>query len=363
MSIALERRLTKEQVLTLYLNDVSLGQRGSFAIHGVPEAARLFFAKDVDQPVAERGGDDRRRHPVAVPAVAVQQSRPREGSAQRRPARDGGLRVHHRRRRRPRRRASRCRWRARARRGSAVLRGLHRPGAAGQVSVRRPAPSTSTRRSTCTCSESRRTSSATGWPASTSCSRSASGRTPRRRSIAIDPRTGEVLALVGGRSYNQSQYNRAIAAKRQPGSVFKPFVYLAAFERRGGRRTFGPDARDGGDRRADVVGVQPADVDTGQLRRRVRRRRSRCGARSRCRATSRPSRSRKPPATIRSPRSGSGSAPARRRGRIRRSRSASSRRRRSRSPTAYTAVPQRRHDQTAARDLSGSSAAAARTFR
>ena len=48
--------------------------------------------------------------------------------------------------------------------------------------------------------------------------------------LAVDPRTGEVLAFVGGRSYNQSQYNRVIAAKRQPGSVFKPFVYLAAFE-------------------------------------------------------------------------------------------------------------------------------------
>src|SRR5204862_2571811 len=49
--------------------------------------------------------------------------------------------------------------------------------------------------------------------------------------IAIDPRTGEILAFVGGRSYNQSQYNRAIASRRQPGSVFKPFVFLAAFER------------------------------------------------------------------------------------------------------------------------------------
>ncbi|HEX6975688.1 MAG TPA: transglycosylase domain-containing protein, partial [Vicinamibacterales bacterium] len=47
MSIALERRLSKDQVLELYLNDVWLGQRGSFAIHGVPEASRLFFAKDV----------------------------------------------------------------------------------------------------------------------------------------------------------------------------------------------------------------------------------------------------------------------------------------------------------------------------
>jgi membrane carboxypeptidase/penicillin-binding protein len=48
--------------------------------------------------------------------------------------------------------------------------------------------------------------------------------------IALDPRTGEILAFVGGRSYNQSQYNRAIVSRRQPGSVFKPFVFLAAFE-------------------------------------------------------------------------------------------------------------------------------------
>jgi membrane carboxypeptidase/penicillin-binding protein len=48
--------------------------------------------------------------------------------------------------------------------------------------------------------------------------------------VAIDPTTGEILALVGGRAYNQSQFNRAVTARRQPGSAFKPFVYLAAFE-------------------------------------------------------------------------------------------------------------------------------------
>ena len=48
--------------------------------------------------------------------------------------------------------------------------------------------------------------------------------------IAVDPRTGEILAMVGGRSYNQSQFNHVTAAHRQPGSVFKPFVFLAAFE-------------------------------------------------------------------------------------------------------------------------------------
>ncbi len=46
--------------------------------------------------------------------------------------------------------------------------------------------------------------------------------------VAIDPRTGEVRALVGGRDYQRGGYNRAIAARRQPGSAFKPFVYAAA---------------------------------------------------------------------------------------------------------------------------------------
>ena len=46
--------------------------------------------------------------------------------------------------------------------------------------------------------------------------------------VALDPRTGEVRALVGGRDYGASQLNRALA-RRQPGSAFKPFVYLAAF--------------------------------------------------------------------------------------------------------------------------------------
>jgi penicillin-binding protein 1B len=46
--------------------------------------------------------------------------------------------------------------------------------------------------------------------------------------IVIRPQTGEIKAMVGGRSYQISQFNRGFQAKRQPGSVFKPFVYLAA---------------------------------------------------------------------------------------------------------------------------------------
>jgi penicillin-binding protein 1A len=48
--------------------------------------------------------------------------------------------------------------------------------------------------------------------------------------VAIDPRTGHILAMVGGRNFRETQYNRAIQAPRQPGSAFKPFVYIAALE-------------------------------------------------------------------------------------------------------------------------------------
>ncbi|HEV3058357.1 MAG TPA: PBP1A family penicillin-binding protein [Vicinamibacterales bacterium] len=48
--------------------------------------------------------------------------------------------------------------------------------------------------------------------------------------IALDPETGHVRAMVGGRDFNESNFNRAVQARRQPGSAFKPFVYATAIE-------------------------------------------------------------------------------------------------------------------------------------
>jgi penicillin-binding protein 1A len=55
---------------------------------------------------------------------------------------------------------------------------------------------------------------------------------PQGAFVAIDPQTREVLAMVGGWSFNESAFNRATQARRQPGSTFKPFVYGAALESR-----------------------------------------------------------------------------------------------------------------------------------
>ncbi|MEH7460725.1 PBP1A family penicillin-binding protein [Bacillus thuringiensis] len=48
--------------------------------------------------------------------------------------------------------------------------------------------------------------------------------------VSMNPKTGEVMSLVGGRDYKKSQFNRATQAYRQPGSTFKPFLYYAALE-------------------------------------------------------------------------------------------------------------------------------------
>ncbi len=59
------------------------------------------------------------------------------------------------------------------------------------------------------------------------------GETPRYlqgAALALDPRSGAILGMVGGRSFQDSRFNRAVQARRQPGSCFKPFVYTAAIQ-------------------------------------------------------------------------------------------------------------------------------------
>jgi penicillin-binding protein 1B len=228
MSVALERRLSKDQILELYLNDVSLGQRGSFAIHGVGEAARLFFGKDLSNVTvseaamiagviqspsrlspfrnAERA---RERRNVVLHAMAAAEFISSDAAA--RASREPVLIV------------------ARALEAEApyfvdfVSQELQdKYPDAGAVDVY-----------TTLDLHLQRIAHDTVRDGLTRLDEllKRRRRVAQAALIAVDPRTGDILALVGGRSYNQSQYNRAVTARRQPGSVFKPFVYLAAFER------------------------------------------------------------------------------------------------------------------------------------
>ncbi|OFW08611.1 MAG: hypothetical protein A3H96_06915 [Acidobacteria bacterium RIFCSPLOWO2_02_FULL_67_36] len=230
MSIALERRLSKDQVLELYLNDVWLGQRGSFAIHGVPEAARLFFSKDISNVslteaatiagviqspprLSPFNNPDRAKERRNVVLQAMADAGYISPDAVARASREP-LQVS-----------------ARALEAEAPyfvdfvwqeLQDKYKTAATGAIDVY-----------TTLDTHLQRIAQDAVRDGLTHVD-ALLARHPQRRAqaalIALDPRTGEILALVGGRSYNQSQYNRAINSRRQPGSVFKPFVYLAAFE-------------------------------------------------------------------------------------------------------------------------------------
>ena len=83
---------------------------------------------------------------------------------------------------------------------------------------------------------------AEGLQASHACgARRTSATTCEGAVVAIDPQTGDVRALVGGRNYALAPFNRATLSMRQPGSSFKPFVYAKALEDSLSAATIVPD--------------------------------------------------------------------------------------------------------------------------
>ena len=234
MSVVLERRASKDEILELYLNDVYLGQRGSFAVHGVAEAARLFFGKDVANLTVSEAA--LLAGVIQSPALLSPFVHPKRATERRnlvlRTMADAGYI------------SQADADRAISTPLGVVQRALdaeapHFVDYVGQTLAADYAGLTTTATSaisvytTLDLHLQRLAQDAV----STGLARVDTLLAKRRRKgraegalLAVDPRTGEILAMVGGRSYGESQFNRAIAARRQPGSVFKPFVYLTAFD-------------------------------------------------------------------------------------------------------------------------------------
>ena len=236
MAVVLERRASKDEILELYLNEVYLGQRGSFAVHGVAEGARLFFGKDVTNlslaEAATLAGvihspanlspftsptrcRDRRNVVLQEMVQAKLATKEAADAASQEPL-------------------------------VTVPRALEAEAPyfvdmiGQQVSEQYPAIAASRQKidvyTTLDLHLQRLAQDAVREgllkvDELLSHRKHKPAQPPQAALIAIDPRTGEILAWVGGRSYNQSQYNRILTAHRQPGSVFKPFVYLSAFEK------------------------------------------------------------------------------------------------------------------------------------
>ena len=244
MSLVLERRATKDEILELYLNDIYLGQRGSFAIHGVAEASRLFFGKDVANLSLSEAAmiagviQNPSRSPFATPERAVE----RRNVVLRAMADEEYI-------------SPEAAERAVREPVQVVARAVDNEApyfvdmVGEQVAEAFPGVTAQTGRvdvfTTLDINLQRLALDAVrNGLASVDQLLARRRRVQRAQAalIAVDPRTGEILAMVGGRSYNQSQYNRATVARRQPGSVFKPFVFLAALERGAdeGRTDFTP---------------------------------------------------------------------------------------------------------------------------
>jgi penicillin-binding protein 1B len=230
LSLALEQRLSKQDIFALYCNEIYLGQRGAISIRGVKEAARVFYGKELN-------------------AISLSEAAMLAGMIQS-PARYSP--VHH-----PQA--------AQARR-NIVLNAMHENGAitreqlsAASVESVTLAPDRSLDNSLApyfvdfvnrtaraefeTSGDVQRIYTTIDLELQQLAEQALKRQMerldkvygsrnvkPQAALVALDPHTGNVLAMVGGRSYAESQLNRVTDAHRQPGSTFKPFVYAAALE-------------------------------------------------------------------------------------------------------------------------------------
>ncbi len=242
IALLLEQRLTKEQILTLYSNEVYLGERGSFSIHGFGEGAAAYFSKDLSGLTL----------PEAATLVAII------------PAPNGAFSaIKHPEDVKKRRNSILTTMRTI---GSITDEELEAAKAADVKVAPMKLDATDAPYLVDFIREELRRDFSEEELVSNSLRVYTSldpdlqkaavqavenglkfaqdqldarykGRKnpppmprPQAALIALDPHTGEIKAMVGGSDYGTSQYNRITQAFRQPGSIFKPFVYAAAFE-------------------------------------------------------------------------------------------------------------------------------------
>jgi len=235
IALVLEMRLTKKEILERYINDVPMGEYEGSPIYGLPLAARYFFNKDLRAVSPSEAAiligmiqaptlDDPRRHPDASRARrdtvltlmrragAISDAQYAQAVAQPVVAiKSTGLR------------------RARYFTDYVIAQVKKTPGATGNLQGLKVFTTLDPE-----LEELARQSIVDNLVRL----EKAHSRLRRRDTedklestlVSIDPRTGGIVAMVGGRDYGSSQYNRAADAERQPGSAFKPIVYLTALD-------------------------------------------------------------------------------------------------------------------------------------
>jgi penicillin-binding protein 1B len=231
-ALILERKYSKQDILESYLNEIYLGQSGSIAVYGIGQAAQYYFGKSLSQ--------------LTVPEAALLAGMIK-GPNTYAPVRDP-KRAKHRRdlvllRMKQEGRLSDQQYHAAAKTPIRVNTLQHGVTDApyfldyvlSQIDDSSDGTQTGLRLFTSLDLEMQRMAEEA---VSAGLARLETNHRFLKKTadhlqgalVAIDPRSGAILAMVGGRDYRTSQFNHAVQAKRQAGSLFKPFVYLAAFE-------------------------------------------------------------------------------------------------------------------------------------
>lgn len=240
LAIVLETRLTKDQIMQLYCNEIFLGQQGTYSINGVGEASSVYFDKDVSKlelhECAMLAGI------VRGPSLYSPYSNPDKALERRNQVLDAMAEMAF--------ISTEEAAAAKARNLDVVARRVVANADAPyfvdylQKELQTAFPGTELS------SQSLRIYSTIDMDLQHAAERAVRENlaaldkiVPDKKTklahpdmvvqaalIALNPKTGEIYAMVGGRDYEASQLNRATDAKRQPGSVFKPVVYAAAIE-------------------------------------------------------------------------------------------------------------------------------------
>ncbi len=232
LATVVENRIGKQDILALYCNEIYLGQRGAIAVRGVRQAARVFFGKELkDLSLAEsatiagmiqspgRYAPDRHPDTARVRRNVVLAGMLRDGAIDAEQARAAAAEP-------------------------VAVAPLERADATAPYFIDYVSREVESRLSDSTDESGQNLRVYTTLDldlqrvAEEAVARQVARlekvfkgkRRPQASLVALDPRNGHVLAMVGGTSYAESQLNRATDARRQPGSVFKPIVYAAALE-------------------------------------------------------------------------------------------------------------------------------------
>ena len=238
IALLLEARFQKEEILEIYLNEIYFGQKGSVSINGVGEAASFYFGKPVNaltpaesatlaglikgpnrySPYINRERCRSRRNWVldsmydnqwiSAAALKKYQAQPVKTSGYRVSGKKAPYFVDY---------------------LSEQLTTLYSPGDLESLGL--SIYTTLDTQVEIAAEEALEKELTSLEKANPKLRRNDPARKLQGVVVVMQPKTGHILAMVGGRNYTESQFNRAAQASRQPGSLFKPFVAMAALDK------------------------------------------------------------------------------------------------------------------------------------